>query len=239
MAWTHYLLLALVAVWVAGAGPRSVGLPPTGRKTKVEEHSMTLPGRIWPERYRKHPGRYHGHHAVTYQGGSQAHKALIEVETPDREVAAFLAEQGASSGGGIPADAWLRLSHPGASEPDLRAEGSPVVVEVRAPGGPWFPLHALLADKGGRDLDLRFVDNRRWIETFGSGCVVCLSSCPGSKIANRAYTIRENQAGAMEFLPQPSPFSDGDVVEVRVRRKFSSQEEEDLFLEELEDLTPE
>ena len=204
---------------ISTAGPNARGVPVSGNaEAKIEHGSIIVKGRIWPKRYREHPSRFSGHHAVTFRLGSMAPKALITVETSDREIAKFLASQGADSNGGIPDQAWFAKDDLENPAPDLRASGSPIVVSVRIPGGPWFSLDDLVGDTvSKKKIDLRFVDNREWIDSFGSGCVVCLSSCPGSKIANRGFTIRENDSGKMNFQPRKIPFREGEEVEVRLR----------------------
>ena len=179
---------------------------------------MLLAASIYPKAYRQVSGRYHGHHAITWAGGSQSHKALIRSHVPDRAVAEALASLGIEDGGGIPAAAWGSLGDPAAPEPDGTATGARLEVAVRWEGsGGWKPLADLLRDQGQpAALDLRFADNRRWIERYGSGCVVCLASCPGSKIANAGYSMRQNDAGPMDFFPVPDLPQDGTPVEVRI-----------------------
>jgi hypothetical protein len=185
----------------------------------VVGRSVRIAGTIHPATYRTVSNRYHGHHAITWAGGGQAHKALIRSHVPDRRVAEALAGLGLSDGGGIPSEAWESLGDPAAPQPDLHATGAPLQVHVRWDGsGDWRPLASLLTDSGApATLDLRFADNRQWIDRYGSGCVVCLASCPGSKIANAGYTMRQNDSGAMEFGPAEGLPKDGTPVEVRVQ----------------------
>lgn len=205
----------VLSLWVAWAAARR---PPPRDEARVEGRAVFLAGAIYPQAYRNVSGRYHGHHAITWAGGSQSEKALIQSHVPDRAVAEALAGLGLGDGGGIPAEAWGSLSDPAAPEPDLRAAGAPLRVEVRWDGsGAWRPLATLLQDGGEpAALDLRFADNRQWIARYGSGCVVCLASCPGSKIANAGYSMRQNHAGEMEFTPVAGLPKDGTAVEVRI-----------------------
>ncbi len=192
-------VLAALGVALAAQGP-----PPDG-EIRIVGDAIEFQGFFQPEVYRNHPVRFHGHHAITYLGGSMAPKALITTEVPDRKVAEFLSRLGLDSAGGIPAKAWSLKDDPGANEPDLRAQGTRLHVLIRfktAKKSDWIPLQDLLSDHGEpSQLDLRFADNRQWIDLYQSGCIVCLSSCPGSKIANHNYTIRENDQGPMDFLP--------------------------------------
>lgn len=203
---------ALMALTLGAAGPRAgAGL------LQVRDGAVVIPGTLHPERYRRHPRRYRGHHAVTWEGGGMAGKALITTPVPDEAVAAALARLGLDSRGGIPEQAWSQRLDPEASEPDLHATGSRLEVSVRWGEGAWVPLEELLEDHGGpAALDLRFQDNRRWIRLYGSGCVVCLASCPGAKVGHAGYSMRQNETGPMDFSPRPERLpADGTPVAVR------------------------
>ncbi len=191
---------------------------PDRPRLRVEGRSLRFEATMHPLRWGWHPMRYGGHHALVFEGGGMAGKALIRAPIPDAEVAEALERLGLEARGGIPKRAWEARSDAGDPAPDTRAAGDPVTVSVRWEGsGGWRPLGSLIRDRRGHGIDLRFADNREWIPVFGSGCIVCLSSCPGSKIANRELTIRENEAGAMDFqvVAEDLP-GEGSRVEVRI-----------------------
>ena len=56
---------------------------------------------------------------------------------------------------------------------------------------------------GGRGLDLRLAGNRANIPKWKSGCVICLYSCPGSKIGNARYTARDWARKVTRFRARP------------------------------------
>ncbi len=58
----------------------------------------------------------------------------------------------------------------------------------------------MLVDSAGLGLDMRFGGNKALIAEWQSGCIICLYSCPGGKISNRAYTIRD-------YVKSPQNFS--------------------------------
>ena len=62
-------------------------------------------------------------------------------------------------------------------------------------------LDELLQDPGGKGFDFRFGGNHALIPHWHSGCLVCLYSCPGSKVGNAAYTVRDYMTGATKFSP--------------------------------------
>jgi len=54
-----------------------------------------------------------------------------------------------------------------------------------------------------RRLDMRFGGNRANIPKWKSGCVVCLYSCPGSKVGNARYIVRDYANDVTRFRVKP------------------------------------
>ena len=54
-----------------------------------------------------------------------------------------------------------------------------------------YHLSDVLEDSGGHGFDFRFGGNLAYVKNWKSGCVACLYSCPGGKVSNASYTIRE------------------------------------------------
>ena len=213
---TRILSVFLLAYLVANT-PYAAREAREAREARFEENALLLPATLHSSTYANHSSRFGGHHALVFEGGSMASKAFLRTPIADREIARLLADRGLEAAGGVHRRAWDGRHDPGDPAADQRAEGTPLGVSVRWEGSRgWHPLGDLLGDRSGRGLDLRFADNRRWIRLYGSGCVICLSSCPGSKIANRTYTVRENQAGTMDFTPRGDLPRDGTPVEVRI-----------------------
>jgi len=133
-----------------------------------------------------------GYHAVVSRNGRMAHAALLVADVTDVEILNALETLGAASGGNLPMDAWERRKDPRNPAPDRTVGGAPLQVLLRLPGNSEpVPLAAVLEDPGGRGLDLRLAGNRANIPRWKSGCVVCLYSCPGGKIGNTRYTVRD------------------------------------------------
>lgn len=209
-----FFLAALGGSYVLSSSQqgRSEGL------VKIRDTYMEFPGRLYAQTYRTHGERYAGHHAITYDGGGAAGRALIRTPVPDRRIAEVLDQLGFQSRGGIDEAAWSQRFDRRNPAPDTVAEGDPLEVLVRWGRRDWVSLESLLEDQGApADLDLRFQDNRRWIRMYGSGCVICLSSCPGAKIGNRHYSMRQNEFGPMAFLPREEDLPpDGTPVLIRM-----------------------
>ena len=141
-----------------------------------------------------------GYHAIAWKGGRSAHAALFEAEVSDTEVLDALESLGAKPGDNVPMEAWDRRRDRASRAPDTSMAGPAVEVLVRLPGrADLVPLGSLLVDSGGRGLDMRVGGNRGNIPKWKSGCVVCLYSCPGAKVGNARYTMRDWEEGATRF----------------------------------------
>ena len=79
-------------------------------------------------------------------------------------------------------------------------------------------LAEIINDPGGRGFDMRFGGHRDNIPEWHSGCVVCLYSCPGSKVGNASYTVRDFVNGATHFEANPANVpAAGSRVTMRLR----------------------
>lgn len=152
-----------------------------------------------------HRGRFErlfgmsGYHAIAWKGGSSAGHALFESDASDTEVLDAL-ERLRRPGPEVPMDAWERRDDPRSAAPDTIASGPAVEVLVRLPKrAEPVPLSEILTDSAGRGVDLRFSGNRSNIPRWRSGCIVCLYSCPGAKVGNARYTLRDYANGTTRF----------------------------------------
>jgi hypothetical protein len=144
-----------------------------------------------------HPSRFKGtgmpgYHLLVWKKGRAAGNALFTTPVDDRAVHAALVRIGALPGNALAMDTWEARSDSNNSAPDRQIEGSPVRIALlwgdrKRP----TPLADLLKDPAGRGFDFRFGGHADNIPIWKSGCVVCLYSCPGAKIGNAAYTIRD------------------------------------------------
>jgi hypothetical protein len=145
-----------------------------------------------------------GYHAIAWQGGRSAHAALLEAEISDTDVLDALESLGAKPGDNVPMDAWDKRRDRRSRAPDTPMAGPAVEVLLRLPSSASLvPLASVLEDSGGRGLDLRFGGNRVNIASWKSGCVVCLYSCPGAKVGNARYTMRDYEDGVTRFRTRP------------------------------------
>jgi hypothetical protein len=197
----------------------SVSLQPIIRPALVIDtatRSILLDAIYYPSRFNRNGG-LHNHHFVTWVGGRAAMQALIQTSAPDSLVCDALVSLGVKPGNNLTLDSWNKRRDKAAPEPDMRAEGDRLSITV-VYGGREFSPAEVLTDLRGNSYDFRFAGNRAFIPAWKSGCVVCLQSCPGSKIANRTYTIRDLELNKASFTPAPSlPFMEGDPILVRIK----------------------
>ena len=133
-----------------------------------------------------------GHHAVVWRGGSAKYWALFVSDVSDHDVRVALDSLGARRGENLTEATWNERENPANHEPDKRVDGTPLDVFVEW-NGTRHPLAELLTEKGtpAPHLEFRYGGNERWQHDFKSGCIVCLYSCPGGAVGNRAHPIRD------------------------------------------------
>jgi len=185
--------------------------------------AIKLSAKIFPHRYNTNRDRLSGHHAVVWKGGGAASKALVVIEESDREVARRIMGLGGQPGNNLTPAAWLEVGNPASPEPDKRVAGSPMEVSVTWPkAARAYALFELFDGETSQTVDLRFGGFEDLISYWNSGCVVCLFSCPGGKISNHAFTLREQVRGGHDFRARedllPSDASPATVT-IRLRQE--------------------
>ncbi|MGH9366981.1 MAG: YdjY domain-containing protein [Thermoanaerobaculia bacterium] len=141
-----------------------------------------------------------GYHAVVGKGGRMAHAALLSSDVSDLNVLRELEALGAVAGDNLPMEAWEKRKDPKDRAPDTVIAGTPVEVLLRLPGESGLvPLASVLEDPAGRGIEFRFGGNAANIPKWKSGCIVCLYSCPGSKVGNARYTVRDYTKSVTRF----------------------------------------
>jgi hypothetical protein len=146
-----------------------------------------------------------GHHAIVWKGGRSTHWALFAADVSDRDVRLALDSLGAKRGENLTPDSWNAREDAKNREPDKRVEGSHIDVFVEWKGSNRLPLAHLVAEKGHEPplLELRYGGNERWQQEFKSGCIVCLYSCPGGAVGNRAHPIRDYVRDGVVYASRP------------------------------------
>jgi hypothetical protein len=164
-----------------------------------------------------------GHHAVTWKDGKKASEALLSAYVSDSDFHDAMISIGAKPGNNLTQATWNERNNSASKAPDARVEGSPVEVSVWWQGlGSPVPLESLFNDPSGRGVELRFGGQKSLIPVWKSGCIVCLQSCPGAKISNRSYTVRDYAQGKATFTLNDKNVPPGNrpaVVIFRLKEK--------------------
>ena len=162
-----------------------------------------------------------GYHLIVWKDGGAAKAALFRAEVTDTEVLDRLEKMGAKPGDALGMATWEDRKDSSSKAPDQVIQGPPVEILVRVPGRKEpLRLDQILEDPGGRGFDMRFGGHRANIPQWHSGCVVCLYSCPGSKIGNARYTVRDYQKEVTRFRVKPGVLpEDGTRVTIVFRLK--------------------
>ena len=191
--------------------------PPTASVVTTSESSIEFPAIVTAAGFDEESDMA-GYHFIVWHDGRAAARSLFRAEVSDVQVLNAIEALGAVPGNALSIDTWDDRYEPGSTAPDKHVEGPPVNLYVIVPGqSEPLGLEEILVDPGRRGFDMRFGGHRANIDQWHSGCVVCLYSCPGSKIGNASYTVREFVDGATRFRVRPGVLpEDGTEVTIRV-----------------------
>jgi len=201
------LLLSAATVYAQGSGLR----------IDTAARSVTFTAHIYPSRFNA-PSSTKNHHFIVWKGGSAAKNALIESDVNDLEIQRALESLGGHPGNNLTLDTWNKRADSTSADPDLRVRGSIVDVSVIWSGHAPVRASDIFVDHGGHGFDFHFGGHEQFIRTWKSGCVVCLESCPGGRVSNARYTIRDLYDGTARFdIDRASLPPDGTLVSVTLK----------------------
>lgn len=159
------------------------------------------------------------HHFIVWESGNAVANALFTTFVSDSVLHRAIEEVGGKPGNNLSQEAWTKRKSKKSQEPDKRATGSKIDLQIIY-GNMTFTPDQVLSDLNSKQYDFRFAGNISLIHHWRSGCVVCLQSCPGGKIGNSTYTIRDLVKGVPKFKVAPGlPFGEGDKVVIRFQIK--------------------
>jgi hypothetical protein len=160
-----------------------------------------------------------GYHLVVWKQGRAAHPALFRADVTDTETLDGLELLGARPGNALGLDTWEERDNEDSDASDQVIQGPLVEILVEIPGRDEpLTLSDIFEDPGGRGFEMRFGGHRDNIPKWRSGCVACLYSCPGSKVGNARYTVRDYVQGATDFGVREGVLpADGTQVTIIIR----------------------
>jgi hypothetical protein len=154
------------------------------------------------------------YHAIVWNKGRAKGNALFLTHASDVQVHQALTQIGAKPGNNLTLDSWEERFEPGRPDPKLSVAGDSIEISVKWKGAQHeYTLSEILADPGGRGVDFRFGGNLEHVQHWKSGCVACLYSCPGGKVSNASYAIRDYVDGVTRFQARKDLLPpDGEAV---------------------------
>lgn len=212
------LLLLPTACGGAGAGPGDAAEEEAPR-LRVTGDAVEIPAVVTTGSFERRLLGMPGYHLIVHDDGKAAGAALFKTPVSDVEVLEALEALGAEPGDVLGMDTWEERHDRDSAAPDAVIEGPPVEILVRVPGREQpLELADFLDDPGGRGFEMRFGGHRANISAWHSGCVACLYSCPGSKVGNATYTVRDYVDEATRFRVKPGVLPpDGTEVTIVLR----------------------
>ena len=195
------------------------GSPSPARIERVAADTISFPAEVTADRFERRLLGMPGYHYLVWGDGRAAPAALFQSAVSDVQVLDALEALGARPGNALEMDTWERREDPGAKAPEKVIQGPEVEVLVRVPGRrELLTLDRILLDPGDRGFEMRFGGHRAHIHKWHSGCIVCLYSCPGSKIGNARYTVRDYVREPTRFRVRPGVLpQDGSEVSILLR----------------------
>lgn len=182
------------------------------------EKTITLSARIYPSKFNAWTSWTKHHHFIVWKKGRAAHNALIETDASDEQVLDALLSIGATPGNNLTPETWEKRADPSSPEPDKHVEGS--LIEVSVAWQAQSPIGAaeIFDDEFGKGFLFRFGGHRDLIPIWKSGCVVCLQSCPGGRVSNANYTMRDYHHARSKFEAKRHRLpKDATPVQVRLK----------------------
>jgi len=208
----------LLAVSILVATACAGGDPPPGQVVRISGDTIEFPATVAAAGFNRRWGMP-GYHAIVWRGGRAALAALFRADVTDVQVLDALESLGGKPGNALGMETWDERKDPKNPAPDHQIAGPPVEILVQLPGrSAPTPLAELLDDPGGRGLDMRLGGHRANIPKWHSGCIVCLYSCPGSKLGNARYTVRDYVRETTRFRAKAGALPpDGTRVKILIR----------------------
>jgi hypothetical protein len=219
----------LFAAALALAGCSADGAEGAPGRVTVDRaaRSVSFPATVHQDAFHRRVLGMPGYHFVVWRGGSAAPAALFRAAVTDVQVLDALESLGAKPGNALPMESWDEREDPGSQAPERVIAGPPVEVLVKVPGRKKpLRLAEILEDPGRRAFAMRFGGHRANVPEWESGCVVCLYSCPGSKVGNATYTVRDWVRGTTRFRVRRGVLPpDGTPVTIVLQLLASSPEQ--------------
>jgi hypothetical protein len=189
-------------------------LEPDSLSINADSGFVDARAEYFPSRF-NNAGGIKNHHFAASEGGRAAPHALFTTIASAQQIYDALVAAGAQPGNNLSRQTWTKRRSSRSREPDKKAEGSAIGIQIRFADSAYAPQD-VLSDAQQNDFIFRFAGNRENIAHWRSGGIVCLQSCPGGAIGNRTYSIRDLVKSKLTFSPvRGLPFYEGEKVTLR------------------------
>lgn len=206
----------IIAAGICAGSTLACATSPTATVSIVSDTAIEIPAIVTAAAFDTR-AEMAAYHFIVWEGGGSADHSLLVAQVSDVQVLDALESLGAQAGNALGIATWDERNDTQSAAPDRTIVGPAVQVQVLVPGrSEPLSMDDILIDPGGRGFDMRFGGHRENIPEWHSGCLVCLYSCPGSKVGNATYTVRDFVQGATHFAIRPGVLpADGTAVTVR------------------------
>jgi hypothetical protein len=211
------LTLGIVALLALMPVTHAQEEPVPQAKVDVARRTVTVPATLELKNFAG--ASLKNHHLLTWSGGRAGKNALLRTPVSDTHILDALEAVGGKPGDNLSDEAWSKRDDPKNPAPDTVAKGTKIELTLILPDGSRRPLTDLLEDVDKRGYAWVLAGNRKLIPVWKSGCVVCLQSCPGSKVANAKATIRHLHQGKSRFRASALAKKLGEGAKVHVELK--------------------
>lgn len=172
------MILALLLILFSGSARADdfLGMSPTN-PIKVDPKERTV--RVLAEVNGRYLSRPLVHHALVYKGGRLAYKSLFKALVDHKTFHDSLVLAGYRPGNNMTMDNMAKTN----------VEGDLLQVTVTWKGaGKEYNLNDVIKDSNGKAILVRFGGNLSRAVDKGTGCLICLESCPVGITSNAQYT---------------------------------------------------
>ncbi|MBC8043086.1 MAG: hypothetical protein IAF08_06545 [Rhizobacter sp.] len=190
-----HLSLFATLLFVGCATPDNHFTLTTNRDTR----QVSFSGKIFPSTFNAWHTWPKDHHFIVWKNGNAARNALIQADVNDLEIQSALESLGAVAGNNLTLNSWDKRDNAANPDPDLRVEGTAIDVKIAWHNTTPVSAAEIFKDAAGHGFEFRFGGHRAFVPVWKSGCVVCLESCPGGRISNARYTLRDYAKDIAKF----------------------------------------
>lgn len=141
----------------------------------------------------------HGYHFLCWERGRAAFMALLQTPVNDETIQQQLQSLGAVAGDNLSQETFSERADAQAEAPRRRVKGSRIHINLITSKGRKYAISELIRAKKLGPIDIRLGGHLQFRPSWLSGCVICLVSCPGGRLSNATFTMRDYYQGRAAY----------------------------------------